>query len=838
MQTPYEEQFKAFRVALVDAAKRADAAAALAVYDEMTRRKVQPTAYVYNTILSICTRVSGRVEPVLLSRAIQIFDKMYQRARRTPPPAAAELMPAAAPAAAAAAATAQDVDATAVAAPAPKPHTEAALKLAAAAVKPQEQAYTSMIRLCALAGQPAQARQFFDRMMEDGVRPRLRTYAPLFEVMSASGDDVTCDWLYAHMKERSISPGQHEFSAYLAVLARKGRWSDVISLLGDMSELVYEVDGPPRPPQQTGNSDNSSSVSSHSSASASAAQDGTLGPSASTEASVSESGDNAASAAESSSVADESEASASDADVGGDKDAAGQAEEGEGGAMPVCQGPNLLDTLEALFGGRLGPQAADGALSNCENSNNSDGSSSSSFSAGDAPSSSSSNGASSNSSSSDWAWACRRVTIPADTGICPVTGYKLRSLDLEQGELQTLATQIEALATGGKTPFSVFKSWLGRHGGKSGFDVIVDGPNIGFANQNFRGGALMYTQIDAVVREYERAGKRVLLVIGARWLDSRRYGDAEKRRPIKQILLERRQDDGSHVGAAVAGIAASSMITPAAAAPTAAAVATPAAVAASGSSNSVASGGDNGGSIAAAASENSSSSSGSSAAQEPATSATAAAAPLSASGIIANNSSSTNSSSRGASSNSSAVAAAPAAMATEVDDLPSPGVVALDAVTDSRAAQAIVERWRQRDLVYAVPPGSNDDWYWLYAAVHCQLRHGKASVALVSNDLMRDHHFAMLAPKCFLKWRERHQTRFKFPCVWDPVARKRVMKPVFDPPRIYSHRVQVSEDGRVWHFPISPESNGGVPNQWLVCWRTSPLATAAAMTAAEAGTSS
>ena len=48
--------------------------------------------------------------------------------------------------------------------------------------------------------------------------------------------------------------------------------------------------------------------------------------------------------------------------------------------------------------------------------------------------------------------------------------------------------------------------------------------------------------------------------------------------------------------------------------------------------------------------------------------------------------------------------------------------------------------------------GNNDDWYWLYAAV-CS----GDNILVVTNDQMRDHHFCMLAPRFFLKWRERHQ---------------------------------------------------------------------------------
>lgn len=42
--------------------------------------------------------------------------------------------------------------------------------------------------------------------------------------------------------------------------------------------------------------------------------------------------------------------------------------------------------------------------------------------------------------------------------------------------------------------------------------------------------------------------------------------------------------------------------------------------------------------------------------------------------------------------------------------------------------------------VYVTPAGSNDDWYWLYAAV-------TFGCHVVTNDEMRDHHFRMLSPR-------------------------------------------------------------------------------------------
>jgi hypothetical protein len=60
---------------------------------------------------------------------------------------------------------------------------------------------------------------------------------------------------------------------------------------------------------------------------------------------------------------------------------------------------------------------------------------------------------------------------------------------------------------------------------------------------------------------------------------------------------------------------------------------------------------------------------------------------------------------------------------------------------------------RAADELFTTPGGSNDDWYWLYAAVLAG-----ASGRLVTNDELRDHVFQMLpAPRLFYKWKERHQ---------------------------------------------------------------------------------
>lgn len=130
--------------------------------------------------------------------------------------------------------------------------------------------------------------------------------------------------------------------------------------------------------------------------------------------------------------------------------------------------------------------------------------------------------------------------------------------------------------------------------------------------------------------------------------------------------------------------------------------------------------------------------------------------------------------------------------------------------------------WERRNVVYKVQPGSNDDWYWLYAAV----KSGSHAGQVVSNDQMRDHHFQMLAPRHFLKWRERHQIKYRFTNSRSE-TRKR---PGFMFPPVYSHRMHDAEDTSCWYFPVAETAD-----QWVVAWDTtkhtaSPAATTTSTT--------
>ncbi|KAK9829084.1 hypothetical protein WJX72_003811 [[Myrmecia] bisecta] len=105
------------------------------------------------------------------------------------------------------------------------------------------------------------------------------------------------------------------------------------------------------------------------------------------------------------------------------------------------------------------------------------------------------------------------------------------------------------------------------------------------------------------------------------------------------------------------------------------------------------------------------------------------------------------------------------------------------------AAQKLLNQLRRENAFYATPFGSNDDWYWLYAAV----RAGRQGM-LISNDEMRDHIFSLLAPRFFQKWKQRHLLRYTFDA----------KGPIIDYPPPYTTCIQHLATGS-WMFPAAAD---------------------------------
>ncbi|XP_020673668.1 proteinaceous RNase P 1, chloroplastic/mitochondrial isoform X2 [Dendrobium catenatum] len=114
----------------------------------------------------------------------------------------------------------------------------------------------------------------------------------------------------------------------------------------------------------------------------------------------------------------------------------------------------------------------------------------------------------------------------------------------------------------------------------------------------------------------------------------------------------------------------------------------------------------------------------------------------------------------------------------------------------------LLEKWKNADAIYATPTGSNDDWYWLYAAIKCKC-------LVVTNDEMRDHVFQVLGNDFFPRWKERHQVRFKH--------QDGNFQFLMPPP--CSIVIQESERGH-WHIPIA-DCEQGSNRAWMCVTRAS-----------------
>jgi hypothetical protein len=116
----------------------------------------------------------------------------------------------------------------------------------------------------------------------------------------------------------------------------------------------------------------------------------------------------------------------------------------------------------------------------------------------------------------------------------------------------------------------------------------------------------------------------------------------------------------------------------------------------------------------------------------------------------------------------------------------------------------IINRFKDENMLYLVPPGADDDWYWIYATV---ARDRQSMAYVVTNDLMRDHRLAFLEPRPFIHWRTTQvmSFSFSFPVKYDSDHPKTF---IINPGK-YSREIQISrqmEQGCLtdrWHIPAS-----------------------------------
>jgi hypothetical protein len=108
------------------------------------------------------------------------------------------------------------------------------------------------------------------------------------------------------------------------------------------------------------------------------------------------------------------------------------------------------------------------------------------------------------------------------------------------------------------------------------------------------------------------------------------------------------------------------------------------------------------------------------------------------------------------------------------------------------------EGWEREKILYKSPRGMNDDWFWLHAAY-------SDKSLVVTNDEMRDHHFQMLAPRTFLRWKERHHIHFDFGDWMTDEGKQRQREVMLAWPEPYSRRTQRVDNGLV--IPLAKQGD-------------------------------
>lgn len=306
----------------------------------------------------------------------------------------------------------------------------------AAAGLASEPAYTSIIRISALGGDIPAAREHLLAAEALGSPLRLRTYSPLLAAYARAGDLEQAEWVWRRIVSAGIRPSQAEYGMMLEALGHHGGRRAAVAaprLLSALSEHEFRLTP-------------ATAVSVRSFFA------GELEP---------RNGGGSTS-------------SRIPLEFGGCR---GAAEPVEPGAALVAGVSAAEDTAMAAVDAAAAPSADSAAIAEPAT-----------VTAPLPP-------------PPGWPWRVAEVAIPRSRQrhVCPATETRLAALELSDEALGALAEQAAVLAQGDGGRFAIegFRRWLARatDGGARPFDTVIDGANIGFSNQNFAGGALMYTQV-------------------------------------------------------------------------------------------------------------------------------------------------------------------------------------------------------------------------------------------------------------------------------------------------------------------------------------------------------
>jgi len=102
-----------------------------------------------------------------------------------------------------------------------------------------ESAYTALIRCCSVSDQPLKALAFLEEMQEKGLKPKMRTFSHLLEVLSKNGFDDACFNLFEEITKRySLTPTESDYFNILSLCQQKFRFDLFLTYLQNMMEDI------------------------------------------------------------------------------------------------------------------------------------------------------------------------------------------------------------------------------------------------------------------------------------------------------------------------------------------------------------------------------------------------------------------------------------------------------------------------------------------------------------------------------------------------------------------------------------------------------------------------
>jgi len=126
------------------------------------------------------------------------------------------------------------------------------------------------------------------------------------------------------------------------------------------------------------------------------------------------------------------------------------------------------------------------------------------------------------------AFEVQRVTIASDDLGCAHCGTPLSLLTLNADQRALVRTRLrQRAAVVDRSGFLVdflqrFADWLLTS--PSNFDCVIDGPNVGYEDQNYEGGTFNYYQVEDLRQELQLAGMQPLIVMPSKYMPSKFEG--------------------------------------------------------------------------------------------------------------------------------------------------------------------------------------------------------------------------------------------------------------------------------------------------------------------------